>query len=180
MKTSHKKDYLFIILVFIGVVGFALLFSNGHQRMENQYPGKLTQLTTTDFSLGITAHPLYVGKSTGEEVLQVYPEGKTLGMSSVFQPAGQNNVFTFTKNSDVLTKVDIMGPGLITSRGIAVNDPFEKVVAAYGNGYVRSYSKNDPATFDAIYGSKQYLVFHVKNGIVQKIIIEFPLVDFKK
>ena len=101
-------------------------------------------------------------------------------MSSVYRPAGQKNVFTFTKKSDILTKVDITGPGLATSRGIVFHDSFEKVVKAYGTGYVKSYAKNDPQTFDVIYGSEQYIVFHVKDGIVQRIVLEYPLTDKKK
>lgn len=177
---SHKREYLFIAFVFLLIVGLALQMSSQHQRLETQYPDKLAELAPTDFALGNSTQSLSIGKSTGEEVMLVYPQGKTLGMSSVYRPTGQKNVFTFTKKSDILTKVDIMGPGLLTSRGIAVNDRFEKVVKAYGPGYVRSYAKNTPATFDAIYGLKQYIVFHVKNGIIEKIVIEYPLVDKEK
>ncbi len=180
MKTSHKKDYLFIVLVFLLVVGLALLISNRHQRLETIYPDKLTELAATDFILKSDEHTLNVGQSSWEEVWQVYPQGNIMDMISVYRPEGQVNVLTFTKKSNMLTKVNITGPGLITSRGIAVNDGFDKVITAYGKGYIRSYLKNEPAVFDAIYGSKQYIAFHVKNGIVQRIVVEYPLIDSEK
>lgn len=177
---SNKKDYFFIILVLFMVITIAFISSNAHQRLENESPDKLTRLTTDDFTLDNKIKPIIVGVSTGEDVQHVYPKGKTLGMSSVYRPAGQESFFTFTKKSDILTKVDITGPGLTTFRGITVNNSFAKVVRAYGKGYKKSYLKNDPDTFDAIYGIDKYIVFHVKGGIVQRIVLEHPLVDSKK
>ncbi len=177
MINSSKKDYLFIILVFLLVFVFGILLSNQHQRLVTQYPDKLVELAAADFTLKSNEHTLQVGQSTWDQVRQVYPQGKILGMSSVYRPEGQAFVFTFTKKSNVLTKVDINGSGLATSRGLAVNDSFAKVVAAYGEDYVKSYLKNDPAIFDAIYGSNQNVVFHIKDGVVQRIVLEYPLVD---
>lgn len=180
MNGSNKKDYLFIIAVLIVVCGIAFLSSNSYQRLVNEYPDQIVQLTADDFRLANTVPPIDLGESTGKEVKQVFPQGKTLGMSSVYRPAGQDNVFTFTKNSDVLTKVDISGSGLTTARGIAFHDSFDKVVKAYGKGYVKSYKKNDPQSFDAIYGEKQYIVFHVKDGVVQRIVLQYPVTDKKQ
>lgn len=180
MINSHKKDYLFIVLLVILVVSVALFLSNRYQRLETQYPDKLTELASTDFVLESNEHTLQVGKSSWDEVQQAFPQGKNLGRSTVYRPEGQANVLTFTRRSNLLTKVDINGPGLTTSKGIAVNDDFTKVIAAYGKGYTRSYLINEPTTFDAIYGSEQYIVFHVKDGIVQRIVIDYPLVDKEK
>lgn len=177
---SYKKDYLFIVLVFISIVGLAVLASSHHQRLATQYPDQLVELASADFTLEKNTQAIQVGQSSWDEVRKIYPQGKILGMSSVYRPEGQAYVLTFTEKSNVLTKVDITGPGLNTSRGIAVNDSFAKVVAAYGEDYIKSYLKNDPEIFDAIYGSQQNIVFHVSDDIVQRIVIEYPLVDKDK
>lgn len=180
MNSSNKNDYLFIILVVLVVTGIALYSSSRYQRLITEYPEQLTHLETTDFVLEHQAQPIQLGKSTGAEVQKIYPQGQTLGMSSVYRPSGEKVTFTFTKHSDVLTTVDITGPGLKTARGIAVNDPFTKVLDIYGPGYVKSYLKRDPQTYDAIYDSENYIVFHVKNGIVERIVLQSRVKDKKE
>ncbi len=177
MRLNAKRDYYIIVLLLLMVLGGGFLLSNRHQRLETVYPAKMSSLGEEDFLLYNTKPNIQVGQSTGEEVQQVYPRGKTLGMSSVYRPEGLNAIFTFTKKSNVLSKVDIIGSGLSTSRGIAVNDSFDKVVKNYGPGYVRSFVKSDPDTFDAIYGSKHYIVFHVNNERVKKIVLDYKAAD---
>ena len=94
-----------------------------------------------------------------------------LGRSGVYRPANVDAIFTFTRKTNILNKVDMTGPGLSTARSIAVNDSFDKVIDKYGDGFIRSYYKNDPQTFDAVYGKDQCIVFNVKDNIVKKIVI---------
>lgn len=180
MNGANKKDNLIIILVVLAVVGAGLYSSSRYQRLVTEYPDQLARLESADFVLQHQSQSIELGKSTGADVQKVYPGGKTLGMSSVYRPSGEKLSFTFTKKSDVLITADITGPGLETARGIAVNDPFTKVVESYGPGYVKSYIKSDPQTFDAIYDSKNYIVFHVKDGIVERIVFQYPVKDKKK
>lgn len=164
----------------LAVIGIGLFTSSRYQRLETVYPDQICNLESADLVLQHHSQSIQLGKSTGAEVQAIYPEGQSLGMSSVYRPAGEKIAFTFTKNSDVLTTVDISGPGLKTARGIAVNDSLEKVEQSYGASYVKSYLKRDPQIFDAIYGSETYIIFHINNGIVERIVLQYPLKDQKK
>lgn len=177
MQATAKKDYLIVTTIFLLVLALSFFLSNRHQRLVNEYPAELAVLETNDFLLHYDQAELMVGQASWEEVTQVYPQGKTLGMSSVYRPQELQATFTFTKNSNILSKVDIAAPGITTSRGVAVNDPFTKVVKQYGPGFIRSYLKDDPKIFDAVFGSEHYIVFHVEDNIVKKIVLDYQTVD---
>lgn len=174
---SAKKDYIIVATIFILVLTLGFFLSNRHQRLVNEYPAKLAVLETNDFLLHYDQADLLVGQASWEDVTRTYPQGKTLGMSTVYRPQGLQATFTFTKNSNILSKVDITGPGIATYRGVAVNDPFSKVVQQYGSGFIRSYLKDDPKIFDAVFGSKHYIVFHVEDNIVKKIVLDYQTAD---
>ncbi len=171
METNHKKEYLFIVLLVLVVAGIGFISSSRYQHMQTDYPAKASIVKAEDFVLTNTQPNLIIGKSSWEEVQKCYPEGKTLGMSTVYRPNHIPAIFTFTKKSNLLTKVDIQGPGLPTARGVEVGDSYDKLVKTYGSGFIRSYAKNDPATFDAIYGSNEYIVFHISQERVEKIVL---------
>lgn len=177
MQVPAKKDYIIVATIFLLVLALGFFSSNRHHRLVNEYPAKLAELETDDFLLHYDQADLLVGQASWEEVTRIYPQGKNLGMSSVYRPQGLQATFTFTKNSNILSKVDIADPGIITSRGVAVNDPFTKVVKQYGQGFIRSYLKDDPKIFDAVFGSKHYIVFHVEDNIVKKIVLDYQTVD---
>jgi len=175
METNHKKEYLIIALLVLVVAGIGFISSSRYQHMQTDYPSEASIIGAEDFLLTNTQPNLVIGESSWKEVQKCYPEGKTLGMSTVYRLDQLPVIFTFTKKSNILTKVDILGPGLPTARGVEVGDSYDKLVKTYGSGFIRSYAKNDPHTFDAIYGSKEYIVFHVKEQRIEKIVLVNPI-----
>jgi hypothetical protein len=169
--SKKRKEQLIISALFILAIGLGLLVSGLQQRPVSEYPDQLSPLNAEDFVLVNTNPHLQLGVASMEEVRQQYPDGKMLGRSGVYKLTHLNAIFTFTRKTNILTKLDITGPGLVTARSVSVNNSFTKVVKNYGDGFIRSYYKNDPQTFDAVYGEGQCIVFHVKDNIVKKIVI---------
>ena len=169
---AKKKIGQYVVpAIFIAVFIFALVFTLMQQRPVSEYPDQLSPLNSNDFVIANTNPPLEAGIAYIGDVQLQFPGGKMLGRSGVYRPANVNAIFTFTRKTNILNKVDITGPGLSTTRSIAVNDSFDKVIDKYGDGFIRSYYKSDPQTFDAIYGENQCIVFNVKDNIVKKIVI---------
>lgn len=171
VKEKLKKYFIPALFIFVFLIGVGLLLSSLRQQPVSEYPDQLSPLNNTDFVIAGTDPALQVGVSSLDEVQLQFFGGKMLGRSGVYRPAGLDALFTFTKKTNILNKLDITGPGIETSRGVAVNDSFDKVVKIYGDGYVRSYVKSDLQTFDAIYGEEQCIVFNVKDNVVKKIVI---------
>lgn len=170
MPKKTWRNYI-IPSIFIAVFLFAVIITMMQQSPVNEYPEQPSQLKQSDFVIAQTDPVLQVGEADLGDVSLQFPGGNMLGRSGVYRPADLNVLFTFTRKTNLLNKVDINGPGLSTSRFISVDDSFDKVVAAYGEGYVRSYFKKDPQTFDAIYGEGNCIVFNIKDNQVKRIII---------
>lgn len=170
MSKKSWKSYV-IPSIFITVFLIAVVITVMQQRPVSEYPEKLSLLNSSDFVIAGTDPVLQVGEANLGDVSLQFPGGKMLGRSGVYRPADINVLFTFTRKTNLLNKVDINDAGLATTRSISVNDSFDKVVNAYGDGYVRSYYKNDPQTFDAVYGEEQCIVFNVKDNQVKRIVI---------
>jgi hypothetical protein len=167
---KSKKRYI-IPSIFITVFLIAVVITVLQQRPVSEYPDQLTILEQSDFVIPGSDPVLMVGEADLGDVSLQFPGGNMLGRSGVYRPASDNAMFTFTRKTNILNKIDIIAPGLETARAVSVNDSFDKVVDAYGDGYIRSYYKSDPQTFDAVYGENNCIVFHVVNNIVDKIII---------
>lgn len=170
MPKKTWKNYV-IPSIFITVFLFAVVFTAMQQQPVNEFPERLSPLNNNDFIIAGTNPVLQVGEANLGDVSLQFPGGKMLGRSEVYRPADIDVLFTFTRKTNLLNKIDINGSGLATNRAIAVNDSFDKVVSAYGDGYVRSYYKRQPQTFDAIYGEEHCIVFNVKDNIVKRIVI---------
>jgi hypothetical protein len=172
MIVSKKswKNYI-IPSIFIAVFLLAVIFSVVQQRPISEYPEQLSPLNNSDYVVAGTDPVLQVGEANLGDVSLQFPNGKMLGRSGIYRPAKANILFTFTKKTNLLNKIDITGPGMATARTVSYNDSFDKVVAKYGKGFIRSYYKKNPQTFDAVYGDKNCIVFHVENNIVKKIVI---------
>lgn len=170
MPRKSWKSYI-IPSIFITVFLIAVIFTSMQQRPISEYPDQLSPLNSNDFVIAGTDPLLQVGEANLGDVTLQFPGGKMLGRSGVYKLADNNAIFTFTRKTDLLNKIDIVGPGMETARAISVNDSFDKVVEKYGDGYVRSYYKSDPQTFDAVYGKEQCIVFHVTDNKVSKIVI---------
>jgi len=175
MRAAEKKETMLVVFIFISAILLCLWFSNRHTDIVRINPSQQTILTDNDLLISSPAGSLIVGKSTREEVKKVYPEGKDLGKSGVYHPNNQDLLLSFSRKENILIKMDIGNSDLSTSRGIKVNDSFDKVIEKYGPNYTRAYDKTKPQIFDAYYGSDKYILFKVDNNVVTKIIIGSPL-----
>lgn len=171
MKSEHKKEYFVIILIV--VIAAAILYWRSHQPMPITIKNTGTPiiLGDEDFTLKTASGSVYVGKSTYEETLAVYPQGKNLGLSTLYRPEGHRILFEFSKKSNILTVVHIEEPGLGTIRGVEVGSSVDQVTAAYGDEY-SSVSTDKPGGLDMVYGEGNKIVFRTENSIVTKIVIQ--------
>ncbi|PKM76436.1 MAG: hypothetical protein CVU90_12225 [Firmicutes bacterium HGW-Firmicutes-15] len=174
MRVNDKKETLLVVFIVLTVVSCFLWFSNSDSNVIRENPPQQTILADSDFLLTSPHGTITVGKSTRDEVLKLYPEGKDLGKSGIYRPMDQDILLTFTGKTNILVKVDIGVGDLSSSRSIKVNDSFDKVLDKFGSNYTRAYTEGKPEIFDAYYGSDKYVLFKVENGTVKKIIIGNP------
>jgi hypothetical protein len=163
-----------VALIFVAVILMFTLFSLNHANIIRETPNQQTVLTDNDMMVASSGGKLIVGKSTRDDAMKVFPGGDNLGLSGVYRPKDLDCLLSFSKD-DVLIRMDIGVGDLSTSRGIKVNDSFDKVVEQYGNGYTKSYDEKTPEIFDAYYGSDQYILFKIENNSVKKIYIGSPV-----
>jgi len=176
MRAAEKKETVLVVLIFISAILLCLWYSSRHTDIIRINPDQQTILADNDFIISSPTGSLIVGKSTRDEVKKIYPEGKDLGKSGVYRPSNQDLLLSFSRKENILIKMDIGNCDLSTSRGIKVNDSFDKVVEKYGPNYTRAYDKDKPQIFDAFYGSDKYILFKVDNNVVTKIIIGSPII----
>lgn len=175
MKSGHKKEYL--IIVAIVILAFLVgLYSSLHDKPQYvKQSAPATILPPGDFVIQTGAGPITAGRSTFQEVSALFPQGDTLGMSTIYRPAGQPFFFEFSKKENTLTVVQIEGKSLATARGINVGDNLEKVIAAYGNNY-SSTSMTGAGLVDMSYGQTDKVIFKISNQIVSKIVVQHQVV----
>ncbi|MEQ8173628.1 MAG: hypothetical protein ABRQ26_01050 [Syntrophomonadaceae bacterium] len=174
MKT-HKKEFL-IILVIV-VMAFAVgLYSSLHDKPEyvNQ-SGQVMVLPPEDYVIQTGAGSVTVGRSTFQEVYSLFPDGKILGMSTIYRPTGQPFFFEFSKKENILTVIQIEEKSLATARGINVGDSLDKVIAAYGDNY-SSTNMAGVGMVDMSYGQSDKIIFKINNQVVTKIVVQHQVV----
>ncbi|MGI5921740.1 MAG: hypothetical protein ACOX6I_08400 [Syntrophomonadaceae bacterium] len=172
MRTTEKKEYMVVLIILLLAVATGFFMSSRHSRLVMKYPDQQAKLTEDDFSIITARGVLKVGSSSFAEVTRLYPQGKTLGMSTVYAPENSGCLFTFSKKENILIKIHIDSSEVSTFRHITVNQPFTKVVTAYGNNFARVSQQNDTDNFDAVYGSDDSIVFQVRDNMVKKIIVQ--------
>jgi hypothetical protein len=171
VRAIDKKEYMVVVIIFIAAVLMFSLISRNHADIITETPNQSAILNDNDMTVANATGNLIVGRSTRDEVMQVYPDGDNLGRSGLYRPKNMDCLLSFSKKEEVLIRVDIGFCDLSTSRGIKANDSFDKVVDQYGDGYTKSYDKKTPQIFDAYYGSDQYILFKIENNLVKKIYI---------
>lgn len=175
MRLTDKKESMLVIFIFITAVLICIMISSHHANIITDYPDQPTVLSENDMQVSAPSGILTVGKSTRDQVMNIYPDGNNLGRSGIYRPNELDCLLTFSRNEDVLIRIDIGLCDLSTSRGIKVNDSFDKVIEKYGKGYIKAYDKDKPQIFDAYYGSDQYILFKVEDNIVKMIYIGSPV-----
>jgi len=175
MRAIDKKEYMVVGIIFIAAVIIFSFISRNHEDIIRETPDQSAVLTDNDMIVTGSLGKLMVGKSTREDAMKVFPEGENLGKSGLYRPKDLDCLLSFSKQEDVLIRVDIGICDLATSRGIKANDSFDRVVELYGNGYTKAYNKNTPQNFDAYYGSDKYVLFKIEDNLVKKIFIGSPV-----
>lgn len=175
MLTSHKKEYLIILLIV--VIAFAVgLYSSLHDKPEYvKQSAQAMVLPPEDFIVQTDGGTVTAGRSTFQEVTALFPQGSMLGRSTIYRPTGQPFFFEFSKKENILTVVQIEGKSLATARGINVGDSLEKVIAAYGDNY-SSTNLNGVGLVDMSYGQIDKIIFKISDQAVSKIVVQHQVV----
>jgi hypothetical protein len=115
-----------------------------------------------------------MGKSTWDEVALVYPEGKNLGMSTIFRPKRHNCLLTFSEDENILIKMHIDGNEPASPRGVRVGDGYTLVEEYYGEDYTLIMKTGNDNDFDMVYGKNRVnsVTFKIKDLQVNRIIVQ--------
>lgn len=170
-----KTEHLIVILTVVVVYVFGFYIANNQDPLDIVYPVEETILDSNDFLIELASGTLSIGSSTWDEVIEVLPEGKMLGMSTIYSPADIDALLTFTEDENILCKLHITDPNIVTSRNVKVGDTFDKVVESYGSNYASVARKGHSEDFDAVYYSTDNdnsIVFQIRNNVVERIILQ--------
>lgn len=170
----NKKEYFIVIGLVILAIILAVNVSSRHLRIEITYPEHDTILSEEDYLIDTGNGILKVGQSSWEEVQQIYPQGKTLGMSTIYQSEDKQCLLTFTKKENVLTMVHIDGNKLATSRGIKKGYSTAQIENKYGKDYTIVKNLANSKDFDMVYGinRENSVTFQIRNDKVERIVIQ--------
>jgi hypothetical protein len=172
MRKTEKKQYSIVLLLVIFAVLIGLIIPSHRLKLNVSYPHENTTLTEQDFLIETNNGTLQIGCSSFDEVIALLPEGKILGMSTIYKPDNLDCLFTFTEDEDILHRIHINTPALSTSRGIKVGEPFARAIKIYGSNYAKVNLLNESDDFDAVYGTDDNIIFQVRKNNITKIIIE--------
>lgn len=172
MKRRGREYWTVALVVTVAaIIGLTVVSSK--TPLNIHYPEKLVALEDADFRLTLGDHTFQVGQTPGETIMNALPQGKMLGLSTIYSVDQSRLLFTFTENENIWHKIHIETPQLITARGSRVGDAFAAVKSRYGESYawVDAGSEDD---YDAVYGSdnNRCIVFQVRQGLVQRIILQ--------
>lgn len=173
MEKGKKKEYALIIFLVVLIAGTAYYISQDQVRLQTVIAKNQVVLDEQDFLVKFGQNNLSIGTSTRNEVLKVFPRGKTLGMTTIYKPENSDCLLTFNKDEEILQKIHINNQDIPTYRGVKVGDPFTLVTEKYGPDYSSVGYTNKPKDFDAVYGTGNNIVFQIRNGKVEAIILQY-------
>ena len=170
----NKKGYMYVAIIFVLVFAFGFYISSRSPGVEISTPEKDTILSEQDYQVDTGNGILTMGKSTWDEVALVYPEGKNLGMSTIFRPKRHNCLLTFSEDENILIKMHIDGDEPASPRGVKVGEPYYLVKVPYGDDYTLIKNTGNDKDFDMVYGENRSnsITFKIKNQQVNRIIIQ--------
>jgi hypothetical protein len=173
MFQQNRREIVIIVVIIVVAFCLGLSVAGSRDSLNVHYPDQFAVLDDEDFELAWRNHEIHVGSTPGETVMELYPFGYMLGISTIFSLNEDNILFTFTEEENILHKAHIENPDLPTYRGIRVSDPFDLAVEQYGEQYAWVDNGN-PDDFDAVYGSdnSRCIVFQVRNGVITRIVLQ--------
>lgn len=173
MFKQNQREIKIIAIIIAAAACIGAMVAGSKEPLNIHYPEQFAVLADEDFQLTWQDHTLDIGSTPGETVMDYYPDGYMLGLSTIFSLNKDNILFTFTEDENILHRVHIENPDLPTSRGIRVGDSFESVIERYGSQY--AWVDNGQADdFDAVYGSdnSRCIVFQVRDGLIKRIVLQ--------
>lgn len=181
MFNQNRREVLIIIIIVAVTACLGLSVAGSRDSLNIHYPDQFAVLDDEDFQLGWRDHTVNIGSTPAETVMEYYPFGYMLGISTIFSLDKDNVLFTFTEEENILQKAHIDNPDIFTYRGIQVSDPFNLVVKQYGEQYAW-VDNGSPDDFDAVYGSdnSRCIVFQVRDGLVKRIVLQNDPLTTKK
>ncbi|MGI6412160.1 MAG: hypothetical protein ACOXZ5_00550 [Syntrophomonadaceae bacterium] len=174
MKKNIRREYQIVGLIIALAVAVGMFSVSTRPELVLKYPGNFCVLEDSDFALTIDNELLVIGTSTWDDVAQIIPRGKFLGLSTIYQPDNLNCLLTFTEEENILYKAHISDPGLYTSRGIKLGDSMTRVVDTYGKNYASVFESGNQKDLDMVYGSdnNNSIIFQIRNNKVNRIILQ--------
>lgn len=170
----NRKGNMYVGIIVVLVFAFGFYISSRSPRVEIITPEKDTILSEQDYQVDTGNGILTMGKSNWDEVSSVYPEGKNLGMSTIFRPERHNCLLTFSEDENILIKMHIDGDEPPSSRGVRVGDTYNLVQEHYGNDYTLIKNTGNDKEFDMVYGENRSnsITFKIQNQRVNRIIVQ--------
>lgn len=143
------------------------------------YPPGKPVLNGSDFTVRVGSGQLSIGKTSLAEAKKLLPQGKDLGMSTVYASSSPDCILTFNKDQTMLKKLHLQSSELSTARGIRVGDTFTKVTAVYGSNYIYSGKTLNADDFSAIYqlDDSHGIVFQIVDQRVETIVLHEDIVS---
>jgi len=169
----RKKEGL-IVLVIVAMVSLGGFYvAKNATKVKIIYPPGKPLLHDSDFSVKLVNGTLTVGQTDLTEAKRLLPDGKDLGMSTVYRSNSPDCILTFNKKQTILKQLHLLSDDLPTARGVKVGDNFSQVIAAYGKNYIYTGKKINAADFEAIYQRDDHhsIIFKVRNNRVDSIVL---------
>lgn len=168
-----KRDGLIVVMIVAVVSLGAFYVSKTATKIKVIYPEAKPVMNDSDFTVEVSDGSLTIGQTDLAEAKELLPNGRDLGMSTVYRSDSPQCILTFDKKQTQLKQLHLLSPDLKTSRGIAVGDPFSKVVAAYGKNYIYTGKAIDKKDFEAIYQRDEHhsIIFKIRNNRVYTIVL---------
>ena len=120
------------------------------------------------------------GEPVSQEIIELGQSADTFAGSYIKTVTFEGlkfNLFSPKQNGTnfYITKIELVSPKYVTSRGIKVGDSYEKIVNAYFISDPAGISdyKNHSYVFSD--GEISYITFNVENGIVKSIVLEVQM-----
>lgn len=173
MFQQNRREMKIIAVIIAAAACIGAIVAVNTEPLNVHYPDQFAVLTDQDFQLIWKDHTLNIGSTPGEAIMEFYPYGYMLGISTIFSLNKDDILFTFTEDENILHKAHIENPALPTARGVHVGDSFQTVIDSYGNqyGWVDNGQADD---FDAVYGddNSRCIVFQVREGVIKRIVLQ--------
>jgi len=172
---QHKKEFFGVLLIVLLAVVVGLWLISDRPVVEIIKAEKEMFLDKEDFYVSTDNGTIKVGESSWEDIKKLFPGGKMLGMSTIYQSKDGDCLFTFSEDENLLVIMHIESGDYATARGIKIGDSFARISEKYGPDCARVIMPNKAEDFDLVYGGEDNIVFQIRDNVVKRIVLEKEL-----